>query len=336
MTNAISPKVSVCIPVYNGSEYIAESIDSVLVQTYKDFELIVCDNCSTDNTEEIVRSFNDSRIRYVRNQKNLGGVGNANRCLELALGDYIYILHHDDCMMPDNLERKVRLLDEHPDVGFVHSNLLLIDSKGEVIASNIWNEDSRHDYIENGIKVFQRFVTDLPHGANIFIGAVLARRECYVRIGGFSPELPYCDDSEMWMRMALFFNVACIGTPLLKYRVHPASATSSLGDHTSIPFLTEHYLAAQMVFEKHGDRIPQVNRLKQQVSRAFGERAMTWACNAFSDGDFSYGKTCFREALKMCSTSYNNKIFWKAMFLYITGPIGLKYYRFLKKRLLNV
>jgi glycosyltransferase involved in cell wall biosynthesis len=335
MTKVISPKVSVCIPVYNGSDYIAESIDSVLAQNFKDFELIVCDNCSTDNTEEIVRNYKDSRVRYFRNQKNLGYVGNANRCLELAAGEYISIWHHDDCMMPDNLERKVRLLDEHPDVGFVHSNLVLIDVKGEIVSQNIWNEDSRHDYIKNGMVVFREFMSYLPNGASIFIGAVLARRECYALVGGFSPELPHCDDSEMWMRMALFYNVACIGTPLVKYREHPASTTRNWGNNTSITYLNEHYLAAQMVFEKHSDRIPQANRLKQQVSRSFGERAMTWAYNAFSDGDFSFGRICFKEALKMCLPSYNDKLFWKVMSMYITGPIGLKFYHFLKKSLLK-
>jgi len=331
MTIATSPKVSVCIPVYNGSDYIAESIDSVLAQTFKDFELIVCDNCSTDNTEEIVRSFNDSRIRYVRNQKNLGGVGNANRCLELASGEYISIWHHDDCMMPNNLERKVCLLDEHPGVGFVHSNLVLIDEKNEVVSSNIWNEDSRHDYIKNGIEVFREFLSYLHHGASVFIGAVLARRECYARVGGFSTELPHVEDVEMWLRMALFYNVACIGTPLVKYRIHPESMSSSFGDYRTIPYLKEHYLVAQMVFEKHSDRIPQANNLKQQVSRSFGERAMSLAYNAFSNGDFSFGRTCFIEALKMCPQSHNNVLFWKSAAMFIAGHNGLKFYRFLKK-----
>ena len=335
MTNAISPKVSVCIPVYNGSDYIAESIESVLVQTYKDFELIVCDNCSTDNTEEIVRNFNDSRIRYVRNQKNLGGVGNANRCLELAAGEYISIWHHDDCMMPDNLERKVCLLDEHPDVGFVHSNIMIIDSKGEVVSSNIWNEDSRHDYIKNGIEVFRKFMSYLPNGASVFIGTVLARHECYVRVGGFSREIPNCDDSEMWLRIALFYNVACIGSPLVKYRVHTDSLSSSWGDYKTIPYLKEHYRAAQMVFEKHGDRIPQVNKLKLQVSRSFGERAMSWAYNAFSNNDFSTGRTCLIEAMRMCHYNYNNTLFWKSAAMLVAGPKGLEYYRLLKKRLLK-
>ena len=84
MSVSTPPKVSVCIPVYNGSDYIADTIQSVLEQTYKDFHILVCDNCSTDNTEEIVRNFRDPRLTYTQNPKNLGLIGNANRCLELA------------------------------------------------------------------------------------------------------------------------------------------------------------------------------------------------------------------------------------------------------------
>ena len=228
MKSSLAPKVSVCIPVYNGSAYIAESINSVLAQTYEDFNLIVCDNCSTDNTEEIVRSFSDPRLTYIRNTKNLGLVGNSNRCLDLAKGEYVCILHHDDVMLPENLERKIRLLDEHPEVGFVHSNLIVIDSDGEVFAENIWHEDSRRDYIEDGQTVFRRFLDNLPLGTSIFIGAVLARRSCYEHIGGFNSELPHCTDSEMWMRMLLFYDVACIGTPLVKYRWFGVSTSKSV------------------------------------------------------------------------------------------------------------
>ena len=99
MNHSSAPQVSVCMPVYNGSDYIADSVQSVLTQTYKDFNLIVCDNCSTDKTDEIIRSFKDPRLIYVRNNKNLGLVGNHNRCLELADGKYVHFLHHDDIML---------------------------------------------------------------------------------------------------------------------------------------------------------------------------------------------------------------------------------------------
>ena len=186
MNNSIPPKISVCMPVYNGSAYIAFAIQSVLSQTYKDFQLIVCDNCSTDNTEEIVRNFKDPRITYERNARNLGLVGNANRCLELAEGEYVYIFHHDDIMFPENLELKARILDEHPKVGLVHSDALLIDQEGKTLDLSYF-KDSKADYIEDGRKVFQRYIMNMHIGASFFIGSVLARRDCYLKLGGFNP-----------------------------------------------------------------------------------------------------------------------------------------------------
>jgi glycosyltransferase involved in cell wall biosynthesis len=335
VTNSVPPKVSVCIPIYNGSTYIAEAIESVLSQTYNDFRLIVCDNCSTDNTEEIVRSFRDPRLTYVRNSKNLGLVGNSNRCLDLSDGEYVCILHHDDVMMPNNIECKVRLLDEHPEVGFVHSNIILIDPQGEVIAWNIWNEDSRRDYIEVGLTGFHRFLAYLPFGSNIFIGAVLARRACYERLGGFNPELPHCSDNEMWMRMLLFYDVACIGTPLVKYRVHPTSASSNWGDYTSINYLKEHYLAATMIFSKYKDYIPQSDSLKQQISLAFAEQALKWACKNFNDGDFAAGRNFMKEAKKMCPQIRKNPLFWKAAARLGAGPKGVRFYEVVRKHFIG-
>jgi glycosyltransferase involved in cell wall biosynthesis len=229
------PRVSVCVPVYNGAAYIAECLESVLKQTFEDFEVVVCDNCSTDETEAIVRRYADPRIRYVRHPKNLGLVGNANRCLELARGEYVCILHHDDVMLPENLARKVAVLEQHPSVGFVHSNAILIDRQGTVIATDIWAADSRRDYVESGANLFTRFLMRMPFSASIFIGAVMARRSCYQRLGGFRHELPHCNDSEMWMRMLLFFDAACLGEPLVKYRVHPSSTSRAWGDYRSLP-----------------------------------------------------------------------------------------------------
>ena len=266
----VSPKVSVCIPVYNGSASIAESIASVLGQTFKDFRLIVCDNCSTDNTEEVVQSFHDPRLTYVRNEKNLGLVGNANRCLSLADGEYICILHHDDVMLTENLELKVRLLDDHPEVGFVHSNIFVTDAEGQVITQ--WVEDSRRDYIEDGMKVFHRYITRMDIGALIFIGAVLARRACYEQLGGFRLDLPHTSDNEMWMRMSLFYDVACVGKPLVKWRQHTTSASSAWG--LDIAWLEEHFLATRIIFQEYQNQIPDLKSLKKEVDERFVKQAL--------------------------------------------------------------
>jgi len=331
MTHSSTPKVSVCIPVYNGSDYIAESIESVLAQTYKDFQLIVVDNCSTDNTGEIVSNFQDPRLSYVRNTQNIGLVGNENRCLDLAKGQYIYILHHDDIMLPDNLERKVNLLDEHPEVGFVHSNILLIDGKGEVVDHNIWCEDSRRDYIKNGREVFEKYLAYLHFGASIFIGSVLARKKCYEHLGGFSPELPHCHDSEMWMRMSLLYNVACIGTPLVKYRVHQISASSKWGNYLSIPYLKEHYLTARMILNSYDNHIPESNTLKKQVSFSFAERAIKLATTSLVNGDFSAGRIFFKEAIRMTPWILKNPLSWKVAVRITIGPVGFRFYQSVKK-----
>jgi len=327
----IPPKVTVCIPVYNGSAYIAESIESVLAQTFKDLSLIVCVNCSTDNTEEIAQSFHDPRLTYVRNERNMGLVGNQNRCLDLASGEYVCILHHDDVMLPENLEQKVHLLDEHPQVGFVHSNIMLMDSKGEVIASNIWVEDSTRDYIEDGIWVFQSFVKYMAFGSSIFIGTVLARRSCYKRLGGFSLELPHCNDSEMWMKMLLFYSVACIGLPLVKYRVHQLSASSGWGDFNSLLYIREHYLAIKMVFEKYRNHIPNRNKLKKQVALIFAERLVNLAFNALKRGEFAQGRSFVKEAISISPFVLKEKSFWKTNIGLSLGSSGKEIYQKTKR-----
>ena len=336
MMNRMPPKVSVCIPVYNGSAYISESIESVLGQTFKDLTLIVCDNCSTDNTEEIVQSYHDPRLTYIRNDKNLGLVGNANRCLSLAEGEYVYILHHDDVMLPENLERKVRILDEHPDVGFVHSNIQVIDSDGASIDLKILAEDSTRDYIEDGMDVFRRYVDHLHFVTTIFIGSVLARRSCYKRLGGFSPELPHANDNEMWMRLSLFYKVACIGTPLVKLRLHHSSTTSGWMDWKSAPYLKEQHLAAMMIFQNYMEKIPEPHRFRRQVSFSFGKQALMWSCNDFGSGDFASGRDLVKEALRMSPQIITTLFFWKAAAMLIAGPFGIRFYQSVKKHLKNM
>lgn len=293
--------VSVCLPVYNGAAYIAESIESVLTQTYVDFRLIVCDNCSTDNTADIVRSFRDPRISYLRNPSNLGVIGNFNHCLSLADGEYVCIWAHDDVMLPYNLERKVRVLNENPGVGFVHSNVLRIDGQGQFLGEH-WAEDSRRDYVEKGQEVFRRYLKSMVNWSIVFIGSVLARRACYQRLGGYRDELPLTGDGEMWMRMLLFYDVACIGVPLVKYRIHSAMGTMA---HYGPPYLKQHYLAARIILGEHKDRIPQWRGLKRQVFRAFGVRALKNAALAISRRDLASGAAYTRLAAITCP-----HIFW--------------------------
>ena len=212
-------KVSVCIPNYNYGRFIRDAIQSVLDQTYKDFELIIVDNCSTDNSEEVIKSFSDPRIRFYKNEKNIGFVKNLNKCLSLASGEYISILHSDDMYLPNMLEKEAKILDSNPNVGFVYSSVKIINKDG--IVTEDYRPFDKH-YIINGEEEFKRLVL----GNYIRTPTVMVRQKCYTVLGGYNEENPFPSDWEMWLRIALNYDVAFISEPLAYYRIHDESNTN--------------------------------------------------------------------------------------------------------------
>lgn len=141
------PRVSIGLPVYNGAEYIRECLDSILAQTYTDFELIISDNGSTDGTEAICRAYaaRDPRIRYVRSESNRGATWNFNNTVHLARGVYFKWIGHDDMILPTYLERTVALLDAHPEVVVTYPRATFIDAEGEVMGYDTEFLDLRTD-----------------------------------------------------------------------------------------------------------------------------------------------------------------------------------------------
>lgn len=130
------PRVSIGVPVYNGERYIAETLDSLLAQTYTDFELIICDNASTDRTRQICEAYagKDPRIRYVRNAENIGASGNYRLALDLASGEYFRWANSDDLFAPAGLERCVEILDREPSVVLAYPKTKFIDERSNVIS----------------------------------------------------------------------------------------------------------------------------------------------------------------------------------------------------------
>jgi glycosyltransferase involved in cell wall biosynthesis len=129
------PRLSIGIPVFNGQEFLPELLDSLLAQSFRDFEILICDNASTDRTPRICREYEaqDSRIHYVRNRRNLGAVANFNRVFELSSAPLFKWAAHDDLYRETYVDVCVRLLDENPDVVLAHTSTAFIDEKGEML-----------------------------------------------------------------------------------------------------------------------------------------------------------------------------------------------------------
>jgi glycosyltransferase involved in cell wall biosynthesis len=214
------PKISVCIPTYNSARYLPEAIESVLEQDFDDYELIICDNASTDNTTEICRSYTDSRIRYVRFEKLVTQGGNWNRCIALAQGQYVALLHADDKYLPGFLKERSRLLEENPEIGLAFGAVQIIDSDGRPIS-----EQRRYD--EAFIAPPPEFAKELLlSGCVISPVSPMVRRDCYKAVGPFNERRLWAVDWEMWFRIAAHYGVAYSPKINACYRVHNASGTS--------------------------------------------------------------------------------------------------------------
>jgi glycosyltransferase involved in cell wall biosynthesis len=296
-----APEVSVCIPIYNGSKYLTEAIRSVLEQNWSDFELIIVDDCSIDNSEAIVRSFTDRRIKFFKNPVRLGLVGNWNRCIELSRGKYICIFHQDDVMMPENLAKKIKVLEENSNVGMVHSNVYQIGAKGEIL-SEAWyfKPDPNEEVVQKGSTIFEKLI----QGVNIVCcPSAVVKRECYENLGSFDPQLPFTVDWEMWLRLALFYDIAYLPETLVKYRRHDANETLNF---LEVKELEHSHRAKMRVLEKYPDRIPYTEALKREVNQHYKQQALDSAVQHYTQQQYPEARPYLAFALELHQTTLDN------------------------------
>jgi len=285
-----APVVTVGIPTYNAGPYLRGAVDSVLSQSFADWELYVSDDLSSDGSCDFVRELTvkDRRVHYVRNLTRLGLPRHFTQCATLGTGRYLTIFHQDDVMLPGNLAAKVAMLDAHPGVGMVHSNIERIDHLGRVFAGH-WDPTLTEDALLPGRTFLERMICR----SNIVCApSVVVRRSVLHEVGPFDPRLPWLCDWDMWMRIALRYDVGVIGTPQVRWRVHRGQEGSRF--ETRLNGLHEIDLLFQLLFTERAPHLAKDRRLRLAAQRTLARWSIARATEAWRQGQRL-------EAVKMCA-----------------------------------
>ena len=207
--------VSVIIPTYNRASLLSRAIQSVLQQRYGNFELIIVDDSSTDNTKDVVLDLKDERIIYIRHDKNKGGSAARNSGIRLSRGEYIAFLDDDDVWLPDKLESQLKRFKEVPStVGLVYCGYRIVSS--EKIISVVKPEIKGRVFDEALKKCFLGGPTPV------------IKRECFDKAGIFDEKLPSCQDWDIWIRVAKHFGFDYVPEILAEYRIHKCQVSAGL------------------------------------------------------------------------------------------------------------
>lgn len=203
-----APAITVLMPVYNGEKYLREAIDSILNQTFKDFEFLIINDGSTDSTEQIILSYTDPRIRYVKNEANLKLIATLNKGFDLARGKYVVRTDADDTNHPDRLKLQYEFMEAHPEVG-------LLGTGFETFGENQPVKQVVYSSSHNIICFRHLYQIHLSHGTSIFRMSVVKQHQLY-----FDPAYAHAEDYELWTRFSAVSKLANIPQVLYRVRHH--------------------------------------------------------------------------------------------------------------------
>lgn len=213
-----TPKVTVLMPVYNGERYLREAIDSILSQTFQDFEFLIINDGSTDSTREIICYYDDPRIRLLDNECNLGLTRSLNKGLKLAEGEFIARQDGDDISEPERLAKQVAFLDTQPEVALVGTFYKMIDDRGNLIGK------------EKKPTNYTQICWDLLFCCTFIHTSVMFRKSTIQeQIGFYNEAVIYAQDYDLWCRIARSLKVVNISEYLVKLRLNPSSMTATYG-----------------------------------------------------------------------------------------------------------
>jgi glycosyltransferase involved in cell wall biosynthesis len=213
-----TPKITVLLPVYNAAQFLRQAIDSILSQTFSDFELLIVNDGSTDSSAEIISSYSDSRIRVLKNEKNIGLIASLNRGIAETKGKYIARMDADDISLPDRLQQQVTKMESDPGIAVLSSFVDFMNVDGDITGT--WSTD-REATSESEIRKLMMRTNCIAH-------PTVMMRTDVIRKYLFNPKRKGSEDWDLWMRLlASGHRIAKLPEVLLNYRVHPGSVTAS-------------------------------------------------------------------------------------------------------------
>jgi glycosyltransferase involved in cell wall biosynthesis len=215
-----SQSVSIILPVYNAGEYLHQAIDSIICQSYQDFEVLICDDASKDNSIEIINNIKDKRFKKIFNQKNLGNLFTVNKLIAEARGNYVAFIDADDWMEFNKIENQVSFLEKNPEVSLCGTNYIRTDNeKNELFCSNFPLD---HHSIVN--------VSKNEGEPQFCFGSIMVRKKVLEKVGGFRPFFNRIGAADFdWLfRIMEQFPTANLRDPLYYYRDAPYSFTSDV------------------------------------------------------------------------------------------------------------
>jgi glycosyltransferase involved in cell wall biosynthesis len=309
------PVVSVIIPTYNRAHYLTQAIQSVLDQSYQDFEIIVVDDGSTDNTREVMDSFKDPRLKYFY-QENQGVCAARNNGINVSEGEYIYFLDSDDALLENALERQVGVLDRHPDVALSHGQAFPMDERGRVFGLHRHRPRNISPGVYHGIKEISNF---LRYGNHSCLSATIIRRSSIIDVGLFDPAFRAgSEDFDLWVRLAKKYAVSYIVNHVVACRVHSSSMTASRA-------LDEMEKSHNRILEGIFNDVSLGHLFSSQRAKTYFYYYLRLASYAYDRGKMKISRTYLFKALKTHPRALIESVFFPLLYLFvktwIPGPV---------------
>ena len=221
-------KISVMMSVYNGEKYLGQAIDSILNQTFADFEFIIVNDGSTDSSFKIIQSYHDRRIRVIDNTENIGLTKSLNNAIGEACGEYIARQDADDISLPNRFQEQLRYFEQHPGTALLGTSASFIDSEGKIVGKRIALANPSKSLV---------IANQFNHGSTMF------KTRIFRKLGGYNELFRYCQDYELWLRMAKHGEVRNLTQVLYQLRFHRGNVRFIKGEESAL----YHLLAKRLI-----------------------------------------------------------------------------------------